>query len=335
MQNKKPVIRAIDVGYGNTKYIASSINGQAVADHFPSIVHRPSDDEDGSFAESPYIYRVTVEEQVYHVGPGLDAVFEGGVRTLHENFIETDGYMALVYGALSQMDVDDYIDLLVVGLPVSLMGSKRKALEERLAGTHSVMGRDIAIKKVVAVAQPLGGFMSFASESTDIAELAVSRNLLIDPGFFTVDFIASTGLREIKGYSGSHPSGVSAYLKGIAKALSEELNEPYTNITNIDQGLRTGRFKLYGHDVDLGLYHKRALQEILPAAEVISNKIGSGSGIDQVILIGGGAALFKDSIQEILPKHNIICPEQSVVANVLGFQKIGESLMAQQSKKVA
>lgn len=328
MHTSDPVIRAIDVGYGNTKFTTSVNNGSAVASHFSSLVHRPNGAV-GTFSDSPDIYRVEVNNEIYEVGPGLDVVFEGGVRTLHDNFIDTNGYMALVYGALSRMDIDDHIDLLVVGLPVSLLKSKRADLERKLTRLHHVMGRGITIHKVMVVAQPLGGFMNFASSSDDVEGLAVARNLLIDPGFFTVDFMASTGLREIKGTSGSHPSGVSAYLKGIATQLG------YDNISHIDEGLRTGRFKLDGKEVDLKAFHEKALLEIAPAAEVISNKIGSGRGIDQVILVGGGAPLFKELIQNILPGHNIICPEQSVLSNVLGFQQIGDSVWLRNLSEVA
>jgi len=334
MDTLDPVIRAIDVGYGNTKYTTAVHDGQTSAAHFHSIVHRPSPIE-GSFSESDQIYDVVVRGERYQVGPGLDVVWEGGVRTLHDNFIETNGYMALVYGALSQMDIDDHIDLLVVGLPVALMNSKRQKLQAMLQGTHTVMGREITIHRVNAVAQPLGGFMSFAGSDEDQTDLSTTRNFLIDPGFFTVDFMASTGLREIKGFSGSHSSGVSAYLKGIAKALSKDMGEPIEDISLIDAGLISGRFKQYGKEVDLSQYHDTAIEEIMPAVEVISNKIGAGRNVDQVILVGGGAKLFLEPLQNILTNHSIICPENSILSNVLGFQQIGEMWFQHQQREVA
>lgn len=330
MLNETPVIRAIDVGYGNTKYIRSVENGQAVADHFPSIVHRPAGGKP-SFNESPDIYEVMVNKTTYEVGPGVDAALEGGLRIMHENYIETEDYMALVYGALSQMN-EDVIDLLVVGLPVDLMGSKRETLQNLLTGTHRVAGREIEIKKVNAVAQPLGGFLHYASQNKLLEELNTTRNLLIDPGFFTVDFLVSTGLREIRGKSGSHPAGVSAYLKAVAKGLSKDFGINYDNISHIDEGIRKGVFRLYGEHVDLSKYHDMALAEIAPAVDAISNKVGDGRTIDQVILVGGGAKLFESSIKRLLPKHRVHCDEYSVVANVLGFQKIGEAWMAHNSK---
>lgn len=325
-----PVIRAIDVGYGNTKYIRTVENGIAQADHFPSIVHRPAGGKP-SFDESGDIYEVEVNGSAYQVGPGLDAALEGGVRITHENYIETDDYMALVYGALSQMNVTE-IDLLVVGLPVSLMGSKRGVLETLLTGQHIVSGRSVEIKKVNAVAQPLGGFLHYASRSNQLEELSSTRNLLIDPGFFTVDFLVSTGLREIRGKSGSHNSGVYAYLKAVAKGLSKEYNINYENISHIDEGIRKGVFRLWGEKIDLAKYHEAALAEIMPAVDAISNKIEDGRSIDQIILVGGGAKLFEPAIKRLFPRHNIQCDENSVVANVLGFQKIGEAWLSHKSK---
>ena len=57
MNNINPVIRAVDVGYGNTKFIRNIVNGRAEADHFPSLVNRPSVNKN-SFQESPDISQV-------------------------------------------------------------------------------------------------------------------------------------------------------------------------------------------------------------------------------------------------------------------------------------
>lgn len=326
--NLYPIVRSVDVGYGNTKYIQDVINGKIVARHFASIVHRPSSDN-GSFPDSRDIYPVTVDGKHYEVGPGLDSALEGDVRVLHDNFIDTDDYMALLYGALSQMNVAE-IDLLMVGLPVDLMSSKKAELENKLEGTHQIQGKTVIVRKANAIAQPLGGFTSFSKDKSLMGELNTTRNLLIDPGFFTVDFLVSTGLREIKGKSGSHPSGVSAYLKGIAKALSKDKSINFTNLSHIDEGLRTGQFKLYGQNVDLKKYHKQALAEIKPAVEAIANKVGDGRSIDRIILVGGGSDLFLDLIKKAFPHHSILKDDGSVVANVTGFQILGESWISSQ-----
>ena len=73
----------------------------------------------------------------------------------------------------------------------------------------------------------------------------------------------------------------------------------------------------------------------MPAVDAISNKVGDGRSIDQIILVGGGAKIFLDPIKKLLPKHNIHCDDNSVVANVLGFQKIGEAWYAKINREVA
>lgn len=327
MSNTKPVVRSIDVGYGNTKFIKKDVGGQMIADHFPSIVNTVTTDRD-SITDTPNVFVVEVDGTKYEVGRGLDAALEGNMRILHDNYIDTDQYMALNYGALSQMDVDE-IDLLMVGLPVDLLSSKRKALEVMLTGEHQVAGRTVTIHKVNAVAQPLGGFLYHAANNNMLSGLNSSRNLLVDPGFFTVDFLVSAGLREVKGMSGSHPTGVSAYLKYIAKEISRDFNVNFDNISKIDEGVRTGVFKLYGKDVDLTKYHKKALSAIMPGVEAIANVVGDGINIDRVVLIGGGASIFKGPIEAILPNHKVHCnAEHAVVANVLGYQLMGNAWIA-------
>lgn len=232
------------------------------------------------------------------------------------------------------MDAEE-IDLLVVGLPVDLMDSKKAVLEAKLTGAHSVGSRTFIIHRVNAVAQPLGGFLNFASQHNILEEIVSTRNLLIDPGFFTVDFIVSTGFREIKGRSGSHSSGVSAYIKAVAEELSRDLKINYDNLSHIDQGIRSGVFRLYSEDIDLTQYHEKALTKIMPAVEAISNKIGDGRNIDKIVLVGGGADLFLPLITDIFPNHTISCDDQSIVANVLGFQMIGESWLSANRRRVA
>ena len=92
---------------------------------------------------------------------------------------------------------------------------------------------------------------------------------------------------------------------------------------------------MYGQNIDLTKYHQTAVSEIMPAVDAISNKVGDGRSIDQIILLGGGAKIFLDPIKKLLPKHNIHCDENSVVANVLGFQKIGEAWFAKLNREVA
>jgi len=333
MHTRTPVIRSIDVGYGNTKYIESVSDGIVNTKHFASIVNKASSQQ-VSITDVSDIYTVEVDGTEYEVGPGLDPALEGDMRILHDNFIDTEHYMALNYGALSQMDVNE-IDLLMVGLPVDLMESKRHDLEVMLQGQHQVAGRTITIHKVVAVAQPLGGFLYHAATNNMLDGLSSSRNLLIDPGFFTVDYLVTTGLREVKGKSGSHPTGVSAYLKSIAQEISKDFKVNYSNISHIDEGLRTGVFNLYGKPVDLSKYHKKALSAIMPGVEAIANTVGDGINIDRIVLVGGGAALFKEPIQAILPNHTILCGKESVVANVMGYQLLGNSWSAKQNKQVA
>lgn len=91
MSNVNAVIRAVDVGYGNTKYIRDVVDGRAVADHFPSIVNRPSVSK-ASFQESPDIYQVMTNRNRYEVSLGINAA--GREHIMHENCIKTDDFMA-------------------------------------------------------------------------------------------------------------------------------------------------------------------------------------------------------------------------------------------------
>lgn len=335
MNHSDYTIRSIDIGYGNTKFVkAIAADGGPITDHFPSIVHRPSGSRQSITDTSDGIYKVIVDGIAFDVGPDLSASFEADHRVLHDNFIDTSHYMALYYGALSQMDTDE-IDLLMVGLPVDLMDSKREELESKLQGHHKINGsRTVNIKKVNAIAQPLGGFLNYMATSDLMSELNSATNLLIDPGFFTVDFLLTKGLRDIRSKSGSHPTGMSSYLEAIANEISAEYKINYTNISQIDQCLHSGGFKLYGKDVDLAKYHEKAVSAIMPGVEEIANKVGEGEDVHRIILVGGGANVFLDSIKAIFPNHSIeLDSSSSIISNVLGYQLLGNAWASKQPTK--
>ena len=63
----------------------------------------------------------------------------------------------------------------------------------------------------------------------------------------------------------------------------------------------------------------------MPGVEAIANTIGDGINIDRIILVGGGASLFKKPIQAILPNHTIQFSSDSVVSNVTGYQYMGNA----------
>jgi hypothetical protein len=95
------------------------------------------------------------------------------------------------------------IDLLVTGAPVHQFGSHATRLKELLTGTHTIRPRStVEIVDVKVAIQPVGGLIAYTREVPNWKHQKDRTYLLIDPGYFTFDWILSKGLNEIPGKSG-------------------------------------------------------------------------------------------------------------------------------------
>src|SRR4051794_15096480 len=101
------IVRAIDVGFGNTKFVTESVDGRVRCSHFPSLAFfskdaRKADDIGGKRRT----VSVPVDGLVYEVGPEVELAadrYRG--REFHASYTETQEYRALMAGALHYMKV--------------------------------------------------------------------------------------------------------------------------------------------------------------------------------------------------------------------------------------
>jgi len=154
MNTHSPCIRALDVGYGNTKF---SVDNEGTCEMFPSIAHRNTTLSLGSESLARrQTTHVFVDNQIFEVGPDA-SIFEER-PTLHSDYIGTPQFRALALGALASMQTDQ-VDLLVTGLPVHLLPTQRTRLVQLLTGFHQINeSQSITVREVKVIAQPLGGF---------------------------------------------------------------------------------------------------------------------------------------------------------------------------------
>lgn len=323
----KPIIRSLDLGWGYAKYSKINEVGEIEYNSFPSLAPRASSQEMsmGLLGKRDTVV-VDVEGTEYEVGPdSYDLDSSDATRNLNDNYIVTDQYKAVFYGALHYIN-EDVIDLLVVGLPVSGMYNIDK-LKELTIGEHQITKfKKVTVKNVLVLPQPLGG-LYYCMSRKDIEELEYMKeeyNLIIDPGFLTFDFLLANGNRLIENRSNAHAGGVSKILRSIAKSISEKFNIKYENLSAIDKGLKRKKMKINGEIEPLLEHIKNTKSVIEGSVNYMKNIIGDGSDIDNIILIGGGSDVFKKTIETYYPKHKIISIENPQLANVMGFQEAGE-----------
>jgi plasmid segregation protein ParM len=335
-------VRGIDIGYGNTKFVKQPLTDAfpEVCGLFPSITTITSSrriaDSTGMSRDT---IRVPVDGVLYEVGPDV-IIAQGGNaygRSLAAEFSTTPEYKALVLGALHYMNVE-FLQCLVLGLPVNTYQNARlrSDLQQSMMGEHDLGdGKFVTINYCSVKPQPLGGFYDFATRSTGngrshLHQMINEVNLVIDPGYNTLDWLLTHGTRINDERSGAAPkSGVTSILDAIRSDLEVDHGE-IGNIDRLDAAihelLRSGdaTLKISGEPVNLKAYKGKIDQIAAENLNRMIDALGTLADIDNVILVGGGASLFEAAVRERFPKFQVHITSEPVYANVRGFQIMGE-----------
>lgn len=330
---EKPIVRAVDVGYGRVKFIKGRLpSGGYACESFPSVVGFAQSRSlgGGYFAERSTV-TVAYKGAEYEVGP--DALLSTGAsstRNLDMNYVRSDDYQILLRGALKMMGLPR-IDVLVLGAPVANYEEAKEHLRSAFTGRIAVdRSFEVRVESVLVLPQPLGGYAWHGRASGTYDRIRRELNLLIDPGYFTLDWLVALGTKIVPGRSGSHPAGMSSLVRLLASEVARASGGGMDSLflwDAIDRHFSTGEpLRLMGRPYDLGR-HSGAIERLLAsAAEAIAARVGDARDIQNVILVGGPAKLYEPAIRKALPGHAIQVAEEPVFANVRGFQLVGEEL---------
>lgn len=322
----EPVVRAVDVGFGNTKYVTSGSKDEIRCATFPSIAYPSARDLSATpTAERRKTVAVPIDGLFYEVGPEVNLAADTFRATqMHDRYTETPEYAALLRGALNLMKIAT-IDLLVVGLPVAAFAAKKAALEKAMTGKHEVgNGRTVTVRKALAVAQPQGALVYYASLHQKLQAIENEQSLVIDPGARTFDWLVTRGMRLVQKKSHSINRGMFDILQAIATEISDDIGTPYRDFDAIDAALRTGKSPI--------IYQKAYdMARLMPIARTIAQQavssmmqwIEASYNFQNIILVGGGAFLFKKAVKDAFPRHKIHEIKDPIYANVKGFQIAG------------
>jgi plasmid segregation protein ParM len=322
------IVRAVDVGSGNTKFVTAAAGTDIRCASFPSVAY-PSSDDSPSWpaSERKKTVCIPIGPLFYEVGPDVSLAADTfRAKQLHDEYTETPEYMALLRGALSMMKLSR-IDLLVVGLPVALFAVKKAALEKAMTGRHDIGGgKAVTVGKALAVAQPQGALVHYASEHQKMAVIGNEQSLIIDPGSRTFDWLVARGMRLVQKQSYSFNRGMSDVLRLLAAEITKDIGSPYRDYDAIDLALRTGKQPV--------IFQKPYdMKRLLPLAETVAEQavstmkewIEAPHSLQNIILVGGGAFLFRKAVKAAFPKHRIHEVKEPMFANVRGFQLAGQN----------
>lgn len=332
-------VRAIDVGYQNTKftYGRATVGDQTriAADLFPSLAARVTTrlEADGHIAEKDDGYKLHADGCEYFVGKDVMNHMSGREsRSLAPDFSQSAKYMALTFGALRYI-IDNIgapahveIEHLTVALPLNTYLTYRGALRQRMQGEHHVGDRTVAITKVHVLPQPQGALLYHAAKSRQPLD---GWAVVVDVGGGTVDWYVANKQRPNFERSGAYPKAMLACAQAVADSMKvPDWRDNHEIISRIDRAIREGGTSFRADFEDHPLPpHLPAVEAVMDeAATHMHEKLGPMSEFEHVILTGGGAKAFQRFLFRKWPKLQrvIHVDPDPVFSNVMGFHLFGE-----------
>jgi plasmid segregation protein ParM len=224
-----------------------------------------------------------------------------------------------------------------MGLPIATLNSKRGKVIALAKGAHKLAIGDVLVKNVVVVAQPTGGLFDVASKVGQVGgieSLQSGLKLIIDPGHFTLDWVVADGIKGIEARSGSVlDAGMGAVLSSVMTSIVTTVEKrdgkrPAVTehmLLKLDEAIRTGSgFYVNGQLVDPMPHLNACRKLIINALDKLEAGANSISDIQAVILVGGGAHIYKRHVEERFSKHSIHMSLDPAYANARGFLTLAE-----------
>lgn len=321
-----------DCGYSNGKLtygLSSDSEPQVLirpAQAAPvSELHGSSQRKDGEF-----FVQVNEEPWAAFLEPGR-ARFN---RELHGDYPSTDAYKALFHAALIAACGDrNVVDRLVTGLPTNQARDPRlvDALVKRLQGVHQVAPkRQIEVLAVEVLAQPVGTLCDINSYHDDAEMFGEANLLVLDPGFFSVDWVMFRRGDIQRESSNTSLDAMSVVLDAINDEVAREHGGEGPGRDKIEIALQKDRKEvlMFGHRLPLQPYIDRAMAIVAPRA--LSNlkeqmRFMEGEALDFILIGGGGAHFYQDAAQQLFPKARVIVADNNVASNAYGYWFHGQA----------
>jgi len=322
-------ILGIDIGYSNLK-LAFGQKGETPKTHLRPAGAAPSDRFGARFdgkAQEDFLH-VLVDGKEFVAGVSPDRA-ELWSRSLHADYTASASYEALFHAGLLLSEMER-IDTIVTGLPVSqyLDEARRNAVVEQMQGSHQVTPkRTVSVERVKVIPQPIGGLLDYiAQEDADIDD---ARVLVVDPGFFSVDWVVIAHKDLHRQSSGTSLNASSVVLEEVSRLIAKDHGSA-VNTETLENAIRSGKGSVLvlGQRVEVAPYIEQATKTVGPVVvESIQKSLRTESKMpDLVVLVGGGAGFFRESVQNAFPRLSVVTPKEPVYSNVRGFWLMGAAL---------
>jgi len=319
------VVFGLDVGYSNLKAVVGSPGER------PQVFCRPAGAAPREHLGERFDGRspadaveVDIDGSVWVAG--IEPMrLENWQRPLHEGYIDTATYRALVLAALG-LAKQPVIDCLVTGLPVgqTYEGKRREQLQRALVGRHPTQDGSVEIGEVKVIPQPVGAFVDalFTADSSAVERMEAGTVLVLDAGYYSIDWALIVAGELRRGSSGTSLEAMSVLLERAAKALAGTYGGRPQPLA-LEAAIRAGRARVLhnGQSVALGPIIEKAAGAIAQAAlESLRQALRRETiNVDLILVTGGGGELYGHLAAAVFPNARLVVSENPVTANAQGF----------------
>lgn len=338
-------VRAIDVGYFNVKFTLGrkQQDGQwpIAAGMFPAMAPRLATSTPrgslGSARQDGYV--IEVEGVDYFVGNDFNFSSTGiEPRPIADNYCTTAKYLALLRGALQHMahdagagdNAEVVVRHLVVALPLNTFPKYKAVLADRVRGEHLVKldggaTRRFTVERVSVIVQPHGALLNFGVAAKGDMQ---GWTLVVDPGGGTLDWYVANKDRANWPRSGAYPKAMLACAYAVADQVEPAWRDQHEIIDRIDRAIRDRHpsFRVGPRDFEMAKFQSTVEAVLEESVEKMFAKVGPTEDIGQILLTGGGAAVFHRFLEKRRPQLRdlLYSDVDPVYSNVRGFHIYGE-----------
>lgn len=345
MTNKRtttPVCRALDLGYGFTKFSQGEYQGDTTLElsAFPSYAV-PTTGHALAGTKSQNVIHVTVGTQKYAVGEQAAlAAGAGGRQTLESRFFKSNQYLALARGAMAFMKVPSHgtVDQLVAGLPLDALRDDEifRHVKQSLLGEHLVpdvnsnngSDRSILINNVMLVPQVVGSLIAMSQTAGLMDKVQSQMNLTIDVGYGTLLWLTTQGFTPLQARCSGNMGGVSSILQTLVRAMQPGAETNLATLSRLDRALLEGlpSISIFSDEVRIADYRDHQAHAVSENLTELVRSVGPGYDIQNIFLTGGGSHLYREAIQLAFPKHKVLLSsDEPRFSNVRGFQTLAQN----------
>ncbi|NHJ33312.1 MAG: ParM/StbA family protein [Asgard group archaeon] len=343
----------IDLGTSITKLVGPE--GKKVV-KIPSLVGDPNPGWKGLGTDKSWINNLmlqTDDGKKYFVGELARLQSEikrpladkGKMKSLKDAIIA-------IKAALSIFVEKDYANLIVAtGVPVASPQDEMVTLSKGLKGAMTINvandatgeEKQINLKIDQCLVMPVCYGSYYEILKTSGEQRAVDA-VVVDIGAGATNILTVYEGRLMRTASGSVQESITTLAERIASNLNQQTGKilrPFELIKSIEIGRKN--VMVAGEQYDISetlIYYVNSISDVI--VDELSTLLGTlppDAWIEKVILTGGGAEVFGENMKSVLTENNIvqspdevIVPNDPVLANAFGFQKIAQAQIKSKKK---